>query len=288
MGWDLPILTDSGGFQVYSLTDFREISEEGALFRSHLDGSLHNLTPELAVEIQEVMGSDIMMCLDVCIPYGAGEKEVREATELTTRWARKSLASRKKKDSLLFAIIQGGMSREWRKASAESLLELGFDGYAIGGLSVGEPLNMLLDVLEWTRPMIPPLHPAYLMGVGRPEDIVECVERGMDMFDCVMPTRNARNGMLFTSFGQVVIKNSCYTKDSRPIDPDCSCYTCRNFSRAYVRHLFMARELLAYRLMTIHNVYYYQSLMKDIKKAIEQDRFYAFKKIFRQGRENKL
>lgn len=286
MAWDGPILTDSGGFQVYSLAAFRKVEEEGVIFRSHLDGSPHTLTPELAIEIQEALGSDIMMCLDTCIPYPSSEKEVAEATELTTRWARRSLAVRTRPDLLLFAIIQGGMSNEWRKRSVEGLLEPGgFDGYAIGGLSVGEPKDLLFSMIECTRPLIPARYPVYLMGVGSPEDLVEAVSRGVDLFDCVMPTRNARNGMLFTSWGRIVIKNAEYARDQGPIEPDCTCYTCRTFTRAYLRHLFLARELLAYRLLTIHNLTYYLGLMDEIRNAIGKGQFDAFKKAFYSRRE---
>jgi len=280
MNWHLPILTDSGGFQVYSLSSFRKIEEEGALFRSHIDGSLHRLTPELAIEIQEALGADIMMCLDTCIPYPAHEIDVRRSTDLTTRWAKRCLVSRRNNQLLLFAIIQGGMYPEIRKEHVLSLLEMGFDGYALGGLSVGEPKEMLFEMIQCSRPLIPEHFPVYVMGVGTPEDLVECVALGVDMFDCVMPTRNARNGMLFTSFGHIVIKNARFAKDQGPIDPDCQCYTCRNYSRAYLRHLFMARELLSYRLNTIHNLYYYLSLMKDMRRAIERGRFREFKKDF--------
>jgi len=286
MSWDGPILTDSGGFQVYSLAAFRKVEEGGVIFRSHLDGSLHSLTPELAVEIQEALGSDVMMCLDTCIPYPSPESDIAEATELTTRWARRSLAARTRRDLLLFAIIQGGMSHEWRRRSAEGLLDPGgFDGYAIGGLSVGEPKELLLSTIEFTRPLIPDAFPVYLMGVGSPEDLVEAVSRGVDLFDCVMPTRNARNGTLFTSWGRIVIKNAQYARDQGPIDPDCTCYTCRTFTRAYLRHLFLARELLAYRLLTLHNLTYYLGLMDEMRNAVGEGRFDAFKKAFHSRRE---
>lgn len=285
MGWDLPILTDSGGFQVFSLAQFRKIEEEGAVFRSHIDGSLHKLTPELAVEIQESLGSDIMMCLDTCIPYPASEKEVRESTALTSRWARRCLDARKRKELLLFPIVQGGMDRKLRELHTLELVDMGFDGIALGGLSVGEPKEMLFEMIEASRPLIPTCYPVYVMGVGTPEDLVNGVAKGVDMFDCVMPTRNARNGMLFTSTGHIVIKNACFTSDPRPIDNECGCYTCRNFSRAYLRHLFIARELLAYRLNTIHNLYFYLNLMRRIRDAVETDTFGAFIRDF-MGRRN--
>ncbi len=284
MNWHLPILTDSGGFQVYSLSSFRKIEEEGAIFRSHIDGSLHHLSPELAIEIQEALGADIMMCLDTCIPYPAGLEQVRSATDLTTRWAQRCLMARTSDKSLLFAIVQGGMYRQVRQDHTYRLLELGFDGYALGGLSVGEPKEMLFEMIECSRPLIPDYFPVYVMGVGTPEDLVECVAMGVDMFDCVMPTRNARNGMLFTSFGHIVIKNARFADDEGPIDPECGCYTCRNYSRAYLRHLFMARELLSYRLNTIHNLYYYLGLMTEMRRAIEEDRFHRFRKDFYRKR----
>ncbi len=280
MNWHRPILTDSGGFQVYSLAPFRKIEEEGATFRSHVDGSTHLLTPELAMEIQEALGSDIMMALDTCIPYPSTQKETEEATDLTTRWAKRCLAAKTSPELLLFGIVQGGMFKELRIRHTEELLELNFDGYALGGLSVGEPKEILFEIIDYCRPLIPPEFPCYVMGVGTPEDLVECVDLGIDMFDCVMPTRNARNGMLFTSFGHIVIKNARFASDERPVDPECNCYTCRNYSRAYLRHLFMARELLSYRLNTIHNLHYYLKLMSDMRSAIEKDEFLSFKRDF--------
>ena len=285
MGWNGPILTDSGGFQVFSLAQFRKIEEEGALFRSHIDGSLHRLTPELAIEIQESLGSDIMMCLDTCIPYPASEKEVRESTALTTRWAKRCLEARRRSELLLFPIVQGGMDRTLRARHTEELVAMGFDGIALGGLSVGEPKEMLFEMIEVSRPLIPEKYPVYVMGVGTPEDLVNGVAQGVDMFDCVMPTRNARNGMLFTSSGRIVIKNACYTDDPLPVDPECGCYTCRNFSRAYLRHLFIARELLAYRLNTIHNLHFYLNLMRQIREAIAADTFREFVSDFMADRQ---
>ena len=280
MSWDRPILTDSGGFQLYSLAALKELDRDGVTFRSHIDGSLHRLTPELVIEIQEALGSDIMMCLDDCIPYPAREDEIREASDLTTAWAKRCLSAKTRQDLLLFSIIQGGMSHKWRRQSALELLGLEFDGYAIGGLSVGEPKGLMLDIIDCTRPLIPDRYPVYAMGLGTPEDLVEGVARGIDMFDCVMPTRNARNGMLFTSFGHIVIKNSRFAEDPRPIDPNCTCYTCRHYSRAYLRHLFVAKELLAYRLNTIHNLHYFLHLMEEMRVAIETDSFEAFKEDF--------
>ncbi len=286
MNWHKPILTDSGGFQVYSLSPLSKIKKDGVEFRSHIDGSLHFFSPQDVIYIQECLGSDIMMCLDVCLPYPSSEQDIAWAVDLTTKWGEISLDSRSRRELLLFGIIQGGMYKKWREKSAKDLMSLGFDGYAIGGLSVGEPKEVMLSVVDYTRPIIPEHYPVYVMGVGTPEDLVECVARGIDMFDCVLPTRNARNGMLFTSFGRIVIKNACYKDDPRPIDPDCDCYTCRNFSRAYLRHLYVAKELLAYRLNTIHNIYYFLNLVKEMRNAIKNDSFSEFRYSFYKRREN--
>ena len=280
MNWDRPILTDSGGFQIFSLKELATITEEGAAFRSHLDGSKLFLSPEDAVGVQEALGSDIMMCLDTCIPYPADKTQTAEATALTGRWAHRCRQAHQKREQLLFGITQGGMFPELRKESAETLLEIGFDGYAIGGLSVGESKKQMHDMTEATVACLPAEQPVYLMGVGTPEDLVEGVWRGVDMFDCVMPTRNARNGTLFTSSGKLVIKNSRYRQDQAPVDERCGCYTCRNYSRAYLRHLFVSREILAYHLNTIHNLYHYVNLMKEIREAIEKDCYAAFRNDF--------
>jgi queuine tRNA-ribosyltransferase len=285
MNWSRPILTDSGGFQIFSLRDLAKITEAGAGFKSHLDGSSLFLSPEDAVAVQEALGSDIMMCLDTCIPFPADRSETLSATELTARWARRSRACQKETGQLLFGIVQGGMYPDLRALAVNELLQIGFDGYALGGLSVGEPHELMLDITEHTAELLPQGHPIYLMGVGTPEDLVECVYRGVDMFDCVMPTRNARNGMLFTSRGRVVIKNSQYSKDPRPPDENCGCYTCRNYSRAYLRHLYMSREILAYHLNTIHNLYYYAGLMRAMREAIKNDTFLQFRKNFYVLRE---
>ena len=285
MNWERPILTDSGGFQIYSLKDLAKIAEEGAAFKSHLDGSSLFLSPEDAVEVQEALGTDIMMCLDTCIPYPADREETIAATELTGRWARRSRGAQKDTGQLLFGIVQGGMHLDLRKQAAEELIDIGFDGYALGGLSVGEPNELMYDITEQTATLLPQDYPIYLMGVGTPEDLVESVYRGVDMFDCVMPTRNARNGMLFTSEGRVVIKNAQYQKDSRPVDETCDCYTCRNYSRAYLRHLYMAREILSSHLNTVHNLHYFVNLMKEIRTAIEEDRFEVFRQDFYSKRE---
>jgi queuine tRNA-ribosyltransferase len=285
MHWDRPILTDSGGFQIFSLQELSQITEKGAEFRSHLDGSKLFLSPEKAVHVQEALGSDIMMVLDTCIPYPATLDEAARATELTARWARRCRAAQSNTGQLLFGILQGGMYPELRKQAAAELIDIGFDGYAMGGLSVGEPKELMHDMLDASVPLLPDSHAKYLMGVGTPEDLVEGVYRGVDMFDCVMPTRNARNGMLFTSRGRVVIKNSSNREDQRPVDEQCNCYTCRNYSRAYLRHLFQSREILAYQLNSIHNLHYYCSLMADMRRAIAEDRFMAFRKNFYEQRE---
>ncbi|MCW5206540.1 tRNA guanosine(34) transglycosylase Tgt [Desulfobulbus sp. F5] len=285
MHWDKPILTDSGGFQIFSLKELAKITELGAEFRSHIDGSKLFLSPEKVVEVQEALGSDIMMVLDTCIPYPATFDEAAKATALTSRWAKRCRTAQNETGQLLFGIVQGGMYPELRRQSAEELIDIGFDGYALGGLSVGEPKEQMHAMLDATVHLLPDNHPKYLMGVGTPEDLVEGVFRGVDMFDCVMPTRNARNGMLFTSSGRVVIKNSCYREDQGPVDERCNCYTCRNYSRAYLRHLFQCNEILAYQLNSIHNLHYYCSLMAEMRKAIAADRFMEWRKAFYAQRE---
>ncbi len=284
MHWDRPILTDSGGFQIFSLQDLAKITEKGAEFRSHLDGAKLFLSPEKAVHVQEALGSDIMMVLDTCIPYPATLDEAAKATALTARWARRCRKAQSGTGQLLFGILQGGMYPELRREAAAELIEIGFDGYALGGLSVGEPKELMHEMLDESVHLLPDSHAKYLMGVGKPEDLVEGVYRGVDMFDCVMPTRNARNGMLFTSRGRVVIKNGCNREDQRPVDENCTCYTCRNYSRAYLRHLFQSREILAYQLNSIHNLHYYCSLMADMRRAISEDSFLAFRKNFYEQR----
>ncbi|MEW6429840.1 MAG: tRNA guanosine(34) transglycosylase Tgt [Thermodesulfobacteriota bacterium] len=280
MGWQRPILTDSGGFQIYSLKDLAKITEAGATFRSHLDGAALFLSPEDAVAVQEDLGSDIMMVLDTCIPYPADRGQAEAATALTGRWAKRSRQAQRNTGQLLFGIVQGGMYPDLRRRALDELLEIGFDGYALGGLSVGEPNETMYDITEEIAAHMPADYPRYLMGVGTPEDLVESVKRGIDMFDCVMPTRNARNGMLFTSTGRIVIKNACHAEDQAPVDDGCSCYTCRNFSRAYLRHLYMAHEILSPVLNTIHNLHYFVSLMRRMRQAIEEDRFEAFRRDF--------
>ncbi|HQL90406.1 MAG TPA: tRNA guanosine(34) transglycosylase Tgt [Syntrophales bacterium] len=284
MHWDRPILTDSGGFQIFSLGPLRRITEEGVHFQSHIDGSRHFLSPERAIEIQEALGSDIMMCLDDCTPYPADRAYAAKSMALTHRWAKRCREAKISEDRALFGIVQGGVHRDLRRASAEALAAIGFDGYAIGGLSVGEPKDLMMETLEATAPLLPPGQARYLMGVGTPEDIVEGVHHGIDLFDCVMPTRCARNGLLFTNHGKVVIKNARYRTDQAPLDETCDCYTCRNFSRAYLRHLFIAREILALLLNTIHNVRFYLALMERIRAAIAGGAFEAFRRSFRDRR----
>jgi len=284
MHWDGPILTDSGGFQIFSLAPFRTITDDGVTFRSHLDGSSHFLTPEAVVSLQEALGVDIMICLDECPGHPAPEAEVRAAAALTLRWAARCRAARTRPDAALFPVVQGGMIPELRREQAQAMAALGFDGYAIGGLSVGEPKELMLAMIEATTPVLPENQPRYLMGVGTPEDLVEAVARGVDMFDCVLPTRNARNGMAFTSAGKVVIKNAVHGNDSGPLEEGCGCYTCRHYSRAYLRHLYVAREILAYRLLTWHNLYYYLNLMVSIRQAIGAGRFAAFRRDFYKNR----
>ena len=286
MNWKGSILTDSGGFQIFSLKELATITEEGAAFKSHLDGSKLFLSPEDAVHVQQSLGSDIMMCLDTCIPFPATKDETIKATDLTTRWANRCRVAHTKRDRLLFGIVQGGMYPELRKEHAAALIDIGFDGYAIGGLSVGEDKHLMHDMTEETVPALPKDYPVYLMGVGTPADLVEGVYRGVDMFDCVMPTRNARNGSLFTTKGKISIKNARFREDHGPIDEECTCYTCRNYSRAYLRHLFHAREILSSHLNTIHNLHFYLNLMVDIRNAIEQDNFIQFRKDFYSKLEN--
>ncbi|MDH3329060.1 MAG: tRNA guanosine(34) transglycosylase Tgt, partial [Desulfobulbaceae bacterium] len=286
MNWKRPILTDSGGFQIFSLKELATITEQGAEFRSHLDGTRLFLSPEDAVKVQEDLGSDIMMVLDTCIPWPASREETEKATALTGRWAARSRKAQSETGQLLFGIVQGGMFPDLRQKAAEELITIGFDGYALGGLSVGEPKSLMYEMTEATIQHLPVDFPVYLMGVGTPADLVEGVYRGIDMFDCVMPTRNARNGMLFTSRGRLVIKNSCYRDDQRPLDEHCSCYTCQHYSRAYLRHLFMSREILAYQLNSIHNLHYYCSLMGDMRRAIEQNCFPAFRSDFYAMQKN--
>lgn len=280
MHWDGPILTDSGGFQVWSLAQRRKITEQGVSFQSPVDGSPVELTPESSMQIQRQLGSDIVMIFDECTPYPATHEQAQASMELSLRWAARSRVAHGDNDALLFAIVQGGMYTDLREQSLKQLIEIGFDGYAIGGLSVGEPAEEQHAVLDTLAPLLPQDHARYLMGVGKPEDIVEAVCRGIDMFDCVIPTRNARNGHLFTSSGVVRIRNAQYAEDTGPLDSDCDCYTCRNYSRAYLRHLDRCGEILGARLNTIHNLHFYQTLMRDLRQAISGQRLGEFVKEF--------
>ncbi len=276
MQWEGPILTDSGGFQVFSLGSIRKISEKGVSFRSPIDGSQIFLDPEISIQVQKDLGADIIMIFDDCTPYPASKKDSQISMELSLRWAERSKLKHSGSKAALFGIIQGGMYEDLREISLMGLEKLGFDGYAIGGLSVGEPKEDMLRIIDSTTPKMPKNKPRYLMGVGKPWDILEAVKRGIDMFDCVMPTRNARNGHLFTSFGVVRIKNAKYRYDTNPIDSNCDCYTCKNFSLAYLHHLEKCKEILGAQLNTIHNLHYYQSLMADIRNAIENQRLEDF------------
>jgi queuine tRNA-ribosyltransferase len=307
MNWQGPILTDSGGFQVFSLSPLRKITDEGVAFRSHLDGSLHFLTPELVMQIQAALGSDIAMAFDECTPYPATREYALKSLQLTTKWARRckeSLEVQKRESAevkevmksrsevvtsslprfltpslpRLFGIVQGSVYADLRKQSAEELIELDFDGYAVGGLSVGEPKELMYEMINYTTPFLPHDRPRYLMGIGDLLDVLEAVAAGFDMFDCVMPTRNARNGTLFTSQGRISIKREEFKKDRGPLDPNCGCYTCRNHSRAYLRHLFMNREILSMRLNTLHNLHFYLDFFRKVRGAIGNGVFVKFRK----------
>jgi len=285
MNWSGPLLTDSGGFQVYSLAELRRVSDEGVFFRSHLDGGAeHFFTPELAVAAQEALGPDIAMVLDECPELPCSRDRLTAAVRRTLQWAERSKAVHARPDQALFAIVQGGLDPALRRECAEKLAALDFPGYAIGGLSVGESKAEMLIALEATAPWLPAAKPRYLMGVGAPEDLVEAVHRGLDLFDCVIPTRNARNGRLLTPRGNLAIKNARYAADPAPIDPECDCYTCRNFSRAYLRHLYLAKEILSAKLNTIHNLRYILTLMSAIRGAIMQGRWDRFREQFLERR----
>ena len=276
--WNKPTLTDSGGFQVFSLADLNKITEEGVSFKSHLDGSTLFLNPEKAIEIQEAIGSDIIMSFDECIPYPSDHDYVLKSVDRTTRWAERGKNAKTRYDQALFGIVQGGVYEDMRKRSAVQLTSIGFDGYSIGGLSVGEEISQMYEVCSYTTDFLPKDKPRYLMGVGTPEDLLHCIEYGVDMFDCVMPTRNARNGTLFTSEGKFSIKRADLAFSDEPVDKNCSCYTCKNFSRGYLRHLYKSGEILALRLNSIHNIYFYLSLVKNSRNAIKEDNFKEFQK----------
>ncbi|MCF8010730.1 MAG: tRNA guanosine(34) transglycosylase Tgt [Clostridiales bacterium] len=280
MNWHGPILTDSGGFQVFSLGPLRTITEDGVTFRSHLDGSEHFFSPEKAMEIQMSLGSDIAMAFDECSPYPCSWEEASDAVKRTTRWAARCKECHNRQDQSVFGIIQGGVYNELREKSINDLLDINFPGYGIGGLSVGEPKDLMYSVLEYTTPRLPADRPRYLMGVGSPDCIFEAVSRGVDMFDCVLPTRMARNGSVFTSEGKLVIRNARYARDFKPLDENCNCYACTNYSRAYIRHLIKANEILGIRLTTIHNLHFMARLMHNIRQAIREGTFLKFKENF--------
>lgn len=283
MNWNRPILTDSGGFQVFSLSDLRKIKEDGVEFKSHLDGSKHFFTPEKVIAIQKSIGSDIMMVLDECTPYPCDYEYALRSKNLTSKWAIHNREAFEKLPSLygydqnLFGIIQGSVYKDLRESSAHDLVKLDFDGYAIGGLAVGEPIEVMYDIVNFTTDFMPVNKPRYLMGVGRPENILEAIERGIDMFDCVMPTRNARNAYLFTSEGVLSMRNSKYIDDFSPVDSNCGCYTCRNFSRAYLRHMFIAKEILVLQLASIHNLHFYLNLIREARTKIIEGAFSDWK-----------
>ena len=285
IGWQKPILTDSGGFQVFSLGKLRKISEQGVKFRSPIDGDEVFLGPESAIEVQQKLGADVVMVFDECTPYPVDEKTARESMELSLRWAARCKHAHGEYSSALFGIVQGGMFEHLREQSLNGLIDIGFDGYAIGGLSVGESKSEMASVIENIALKLPPERPRYLMGVGTPMDIIDAVSRGIDMFDCVMPTRNARNGHLFTSGGLLKLRNARYRKDTKPLDPECDCYCCQNFSRAYLHHLDKCKEMLGAQLNTIHNLRFYQKLMQDLRHAIEKGRLSAFARTFTDSQQ---
>ena len=276
MQWDGPILTDSGGFQVFSLAKLRKIKDDGVEFRSHIDGSLHFLTPELVMEIQGALGSDIAMVFDECTPYPADKQYALNSLKLTTAWARRCNGA-KNVNQALFGIVQGGMFKDLRRQSAEELREMDFNGYALGGLSVGEPKELMYEMINYTTPLLPQDKPRYLMGIGDLMDVLEAVSVGIDMFDCVMPTRNARNGTLFTSQGRISIKREEFKKNPGPLDPHCTCYTCSNYSRAFLRHVYMSREILSMRLNTIHNIHFFLEFFRNMREAIGNGAFNNFR-----------
>ena len=281
MNWDRAILTDSGGFQVFSLADLRNITEEGVKFKSHLDGSSHFISPEKSMSIQNNLGSDIMMAFDECCPYPATYEYTKASMERTTRWAKRCIEAHKNPETQgLFGIVQGGMYKDLREESAKQLVELDFPGYAVGGLSVGEPADLMYDILGYTTPFLPENKPRYLMGVGTPDYLIEAVLRGIDMCDCVLPTRIARNGTAMTSHGKVVVRNATYERDFTPLDPECDCYTCKNYTRAYIRHLLNTKEILGIRLLSIHNLRFLTKLMDRVRIEIENDNLLNFRDEF--------
>ena len=281
MNWDRPILTDSGGFQVFSLSNINDIKEEGVTFRSHIDGSRHFISPEKSIQIQNNLGSDIIMAFDECVPYGADERYTKESLEMTTRWAKRCKEAHKNTEQQsLFGIVQGGMYKHLRKESAAQLVDLDFPGYAIGGLSVGEPFDLMFDLLQYTTPLLPKNKPRYLMGVGSPDALLEGVQSGIDMFDCVLQTRMARNGTALTTRGRINLRNAKYREDFTPLDHECDCYVCRNYTRAYLRHLVISKEILSSMLISYHNLHFTINLMKNMRQAILEDRFTEFRRDF--------
>ncbi|MDD5097486.1 MAG: tRNA guanosine(34) transglycosylase Tgt [Candidatus Omnitrophica bacterium] len=288
MGWNKPILTDSGGYQVFSLALFRKMHDHGVEFQSHIDGLKHFLTPEDVIQIQKDLGSDIVMPLDECIQYPCTKDQAKVAMERTIDWAKRSLAVQDKDRQLLFGIIQGATYEDLRSSCAKRLVDMDFDGYSIGGVSVGESSNLIYNIIDLVVGLIPDTKPRYAMGIGYPFDIVEAVDRGVDMFDCVIPTRYGRNGTAFTSTGKIIIRNAAYTEDLRPLDAKCGCYVCKNFSRAYLRHLFNAKEMLGLILLSLHNVYFFLDLMRQIRQAIKEDKFSQFKQMFLMSYNNQI
>jgi queuine tRNA-ribosyltransferase len=287
-GWPGAILTDSGGFQIFSLAKLCKVTDEGVTFQSHIDGSTHFIAPETAIEIEEALGADIIMAFDQCVALPASRETVQEGVRRTKLWAERCQASRRRTDQALFGIVQGGLDRELRVTSARDLTALGFEGYAVGGLSVGESKADMHAMLDVTVPELPEDKPRYLMGVGHPEDLIEGVARGIDLFDCVVPSRHGRTGSLFTAGGRVVIKQAQYDRDERPIDPDCGCPVCARYSRAYLHHLFTGKEMLAARLNTIHNLWYFSDFMRRLRTAIAQGAFSEFREAFYRGQEREL
>ena len=283
--WEKPILTDSGGFQVWSLSEIRKLTEQGVEFKSPIDGSRIFMSPEDSIDIQKKLGADVIMQFDECTTHPSTEKQACESMQLSLRWAQRCKQAHGDSKSALFGIIQGGMYKELRQESLKGLTEIGFDGYAVGGLSVGEPTEMMNEVITDLAPALPANSPHYLMGVGRPEDIIFAVSKGIDMFDCVMPTRNARNGWLFTRFGDIKIRNAKYQFDTKPLDETCQCYTCQNYSRSYLRHLHRANEITGHRLCTLHNLYFYQQMMREIRQAISDGNYDEFSLDFLATRQ---
>ena len=288
MGWNKPILTDSGGYQIFSLALFRKMSDQGVEFQSHIDGLKHFLTPEDVIEIQETLGSDIMMPLDECVHYPCTKDQARIAMERTIAWAKRSKDAHVKDKGVLFGIVQGATYDDLRLECTKRLVDMNFDGYSIGGVSVGESSNLIYNILELVAGMLPEDKPRYAMGIGYPFDILEAVDRGVDMFDCVIPTRYGRNGTAFTSGGKIIIRNAAYAQDFSPLDAKCGCYTCKNFSRSYLRHLFNAKEMLGLVLLSLHNVYFFLDLMRQIRAAIKEDKFSQFKQSFLINYNNQI